>query len=294
MAPGDGPCAATPGQFATDPVRGHEDPATVGLQPPVVAVDDNGVRDDQLNSDREAIFAELLAAFGRRDNEVILAAMSGDVVLELPGTSALAGTYRGIDEVGRFVSQLRSVLDTGQHEVSFEHDGDQMLDPPPGGRPRPPARGRDDPLPAVHVRRAEREDRVDHGRAGGPGALRLRGPHRALGRHGSLFIRLSAPVATDLTERRSLVIAPRARSIDLRCDHRLQADPSDAEERRNTLARSRSEWDRVGGRARSAAALCLRGLVPRRADPVAPAARAIEPLARGHLRRARGRRARRG
>jgi ketosteroid isomerase-like protein len=84
------------------------------------------VKDDQLNSDREAIFAALLAAFGRRD-DVILTAMSRDVVLELPGTSALAGTYRGIDEVGRFMSQLRWVLETGRHEVSFEHDGDQML-----------------------------------------------------------------------------------------------------------------------------------------------------------------------
>ena len=78
---------------------------------------------DQLNSDREAIFAELLAAFGRRDNDVILAAMSANVVLELPGSSLLAGTYRGIHEV----SALRSVLDTGRHEVSFQHVGDQML-----------------------------------------------------------------------------------------------------------------------------------------------------------------------
>ena len=53
--------------------------------------------------------------------------MSRDVVLELPGTSTLAGTYRGTDEVGRFMSQLRWVLGTGRHEVSFEHDGDQML-----------------------------------------------------------------------------------------------------------------------------------------------------------------------
>jgi len=127
MASGNGPCAASPGQCTTDSAQGHEEPATVGLQPPLDAVDDNGVKDDQLNGDREAIFAQLLAAFGRRDNDVILAAMSADVVLELPGTSALAGTYRGIDEVGRFVSQLRSVLDTGRHEVSFEHDGDEML-----------------------------------------------------------------------------------------------------------------------------------------------------------------------
>ena len=99
----------------------------IGLQSLIGAVDTEMVKDDQLNSDREAIFAELLAALGRRDNDVILATMSRDVVLELQGTSALAGTYRGIDEVERLVSLLRWVLETGRDEVSFEHDGDQML-----------------------------------------------------------------------------------------------------------------------------------------------------------------------
>jgi len=82
---------------------------------------------DQLNTDREALFAELLAAFGRRDNDVISAAMRPDVVLVLSGSSPLAGTYRGIEELGRFVVALRAVLDTGRHEVSFEHEGDQMI-----------------------------------------------------------------------------------------------------------------------------------------------------------------------
>ena len=82
---------------------------------------------EQLNTDREAIFAELLAAFGRRDQDVILAAMRPDVVLVLPGSSPLAGTYRGIEDLGRFVTELRAVLDTGRHEVSFEHEGDQMI-----------------------------------------------------------------------------------------------------------------------------------------------------------------------
>lgn len=81
------------------------------------------MKDDQLNSDREAIFAALLAALGRRDDDVILTAMSRDVVLELTGTSVLAGTCRGIDEVRRFMSQLGWVLETGRQEVSFEHDG---------------------------------------------------------------------------------------------------------------------------------------------------------------------------
>jgi ketosteroid isomerase-like protein len=83
--------------------------------------------DDQLSSDREVIFAELLAAFGRHDHDVIRAAMSSDVILVMPGSSPLAGTHRGIEEVGRFVASLRAVLDSGQHEVSFEHEGDEMV-----------------------------------------------------------------------------------------------------------------------------------------------------------------------
>ena len=58
---------------------------------------------------------------------MIRAAMLPDVVLDLPGSSPLAGTHRGVEAVGRFVVALRTVLDTGRHEVSFEHDGDQMV-----------------------------------------------------------------------------------------------------------------------------------------------------------------------
>jgi ketosteroid isomerase-like protein len=82
---------------------------------------------DQLHADREAVFVELLAAFGRRDIAVIRAAMRTDVVLELPGTSPLAGTHRGIEEVAHFVAALRMVLGTGRHRISFEHEGDEMV-----------------------------------------------------------------------------------------------------------------------------------------------------------------------
>jgi ketosteroid isomerase-like protein len=85
------------------------------------------VSEIQLGADREAIFADLLAAFGRHDYETIRAAMRPDVVLELLGTSPLAGTYRGVEELDRFVVALRAVLDTGRHEVSFTHHGDQMI-----------------------------------------------------------------------------------------------------------------------------------------------------------------------
>jgi len=82
---------------------------------------------DQLDAEREAIFVELLAAFGRRDLDVIRAAMRADVVLVLPGSSPLAGTHRGIEEVAHFVSALRMVLGTGRHQISFEHQGDEMV-----------------------------------------------------------------------------------------------------------------------------------------------------------------------
>ena len=82
---------------------------------------------DQPSVDREALFAELLAAFGRHDHETIRVAMRSDVVLELLGSSPLAGTYRGVEELGRFVVALRTVLDTGRHEVSFTHQGNQMI-----------------------------------------------------------------------------------------------------------------------------------------------------------------------
>lgn len=82
---------------------------------------------DRLNSEREALFAELLAAFGRRDHEVIRAAMRSDVVLQFDGSSPLAGIYRGLEEVGHFVVALRAVLDTGRSSVSFLHADDQMI-----------------------------------------------------------------------------------------------------------------------------------------------------------------------
>jgi ketosteroid isomerase-like protein len=90
-------------------------------------VDGREMTNHQLSTDREALFAELLAAFGRHDHETIRAAMRPDVVLELLGSSPLAGTYRGLEELGRFVIALRTVLDTGRHKVSFTHQGDQMI-----------------------------------------------------------------------------------------------------------------------------------------------------------------------
>lgn len=73
--------------------------------------------DETLASERVALFAELLAAFGRRDHALIRAAMRPDDVLVLPGSSPLAGAHRGIAEVERFVVAIRMVLQTGRHDA---------------------------------------------------------------------------------------------------------------------------------------------------------------------------------
>lgn len=53
--------------------------------------------------------------------------MRPDVTLEMPGSSWVAGTYRGLEEVGRGVVALRQVLNSDTRLITFLHEGDQML-----------------------------------------------------------------------------------------------------------------------------------------------------------------------
>ena len=48
-----------------------------------------------IQGEREAMFLGNMDAFMRRDFATIEGSMRSDVVLELPGTSWLAGSYRG-------------------------------------------------------------------------------------------------------------------------------------------------------------------------------------------------------
>lgn len=80
-----------------------------------------------LQSEREALFIENLGAFVRRDFDAIARTMRSDIVMQLPGSSWLAGTYRGFDEVGRCVLGLRHVLDSSEDRITFLHEGDQMI-----------------------------------------------------------------------------------------------------------------------------------------------------------------------
>jgi ketosteroid isomerase-like protein len=75
----------------------------------------------------ESRFIEGVAAFIRRDFEALGRTMHPDVVMHLPGSSWLAGTYRGPEEVGRCILGLRHVLESTEDRVSFAHEVDRMV-----------------------------------------------------------------------------------------------------------------------------------------------------------------------
>ena len=60
----------------------------------------------EIQGEREAMFLENMDAFMRRDFATIERSMRPDVVLELPGTSWLAGSYVGYEEVSRSIVSL--------------------------------------------------------------------------------------------------------------------------------------------------------------------------------------------
>ena len=76
---------------------------------------------------REAQFVDNMAAFMRRDFKTVEAAWRPDVVMDMPGTSWLAGVHRGFDDVSRCVLGLRHVLASINRRTTFLHAGDQMI-----------------------------------------------------------------------------------------------------------------------------------------------------------------------
>jgi hypothetical protein len=83
--------------------------------------------DPGVQQEREAQFARNIEAFIRRDFGLIEETMRPDVTLEMPGSSWVAGTYRGLEEVGRGVVALRQVLNSDTRLITFLHEGDQMV-----------------------------------------------------------------------------------------------------------------------------------------------------------------------
>jgi ketosteroid isomerase-like protein len=81
----------------------------------------------RLQADREAQFAQNLDAFVRRDFALIESAMRADVTLRLPGSSWLAGTYHGLEDVTQSIADIRSVFVSDRKAVTFVHQGDTMI-----------------------------------------------------------------------------------------------------------------------------------------------------------------------
>jgi len=80
-----------------------------------------------LQEERETQFIANIGAFMRRDFDAIERSMRPDVVMELPGSSWLAGTYGGFSEVSRGIVGLRRVLESDHTRISFLHESDQMI-----------------------------------------------------------------------------------------------------------------------------------------------------------------------
>ena len=80
-----------------------------------------------LHREREARFLDGVGAFIRRDFDALERTMHPDVVMHLPGSSWLAGTYRGPQEVGRCILGLRHVLESSQDHATFSHRDETMV-----------------------------------------------------------------------------------------------------------------------------------------------------------------------
>lgn len=77
--------------------------------------------------EREVQFARNMKAFIEQDFDVIDATFRSDVEMHLPGTSWLAGTYRGLDEVSRATMALRHTFNSDDQMVTFLHEGNRMI-----------------------------------------------------------------------------------------------------------------------------------------------------------------------
>jgi len=87
----------------------------------------DGQAKTRIQTAREAQFIESLAAFQRRDFETVEASWRPDIVMDMPGTSWLAGKHQGFKDVSRCVTGLRHVLASEDRRTMFLHEGDQMI-----------------------------------------------------------------------------------------------------------------------------------------------------------------------
>ena len=81
-----------------------------------------------VDGDREATLRAISSAFARKDHDVVLAAMSDDIEIVVPGDTLFAGTYAGKSEALRWLLQLRDAfVPDEQPAVIFFHGADDMI-----------------------------------------------------------------------------------------------------------------------------------------------------------------------
>jgi ketosteroid isomerase-like protein len=77
--------------------------------------------------EREGLFARLVGAYMRRDFGVIERSVRPDMVLTFPGSSWVAGTYRGYEEFGRYLLVVRDLIRPAGTQMRFTHAAHHMV-----------------------------------------------------------------------------------------------------------------------------------------------------------------------
>ena len=73
------------------------------------------------------MLAWVSSAFSRGDQPAALRAMTPDVEVVVPGHTSFAGTYRGGDEVHRWLLTMREAFVPADRANEFAHEGDDMV-----------------------------------------------------------------------------------------------------------------------------------------------------------------------
>lgn len=76
---------------------------------------------------REALFASIVSAFKSRDFAAMEAVLSEDPVLMFAGSSELAGTYRGVEGIDRYLVAIRDLVRPNGKTIAYTHRDDEMV-----------------------------------------------------------------------------------------------------------------------------------------------------------------------
>jgi hypothetical protein len=83
--------------------------------------------DTDVVGEREAMLAWVKASFARGDQPAALRAMTPDIEVVVPGSTPFAGTYRGGDEVHRWLLAMSRAFVPAGRPNEFSHEGDDMV-----------------------------------------------------------------------------------------------------------------------------------------------------------------------